>query len=84
MFVSGPGPHDRENAGKIVPSITIAVEQYNRMVRILDKGIPIKMDLNVDAQFFDETDMNGMNIVGELPGSDLANDVVLLGAHFDT
>ncbi len=84
VFVGGSGPHDKENAGKIVPSVTIAVEQYNRMVRILDKKIPVKVELNVDAQFFDETDMNGMNIVGELPGSDLAGEVVLLGAHFDT
>ena len=84
VFVSGPGPHDKERAGKIVPSVTIAVEQYNRMLRILDKGIPVKMELNVEAQFYDETDMNGMNIVGELPGSDLAGEVVLLGAHLDS
>ena len=67
-----------------MPGVTIAVEQYNRMVRILDKKVPVKIELNVDAQFFDETDMNGMNMVSELPGSDLAGEVVLLGAHFDT
>lgn len=85
VFVGGAGPHDNTNAGKtMVPSVTIAVEHYNRMIRILDKGVPVKMELNVDAQFFDETDKNGMNIVGELPGTDLAGEVVLLGGHFDT
>ena len=85
VFVSGSGPHDNENAGKtMVPSVTIAVEQYNRMVRILEKNVPVKMEVNIETQFFDETDMNGMNIVGELPGSDLASEVVLLGGHFDT
>ena len=84
VFVSGPGPHDSANAGKLVPSVTLAVEQYNRMARILDRGIPVKVELNVEAEFFDETDMNGINIVGDLPGTDLAGEVVLLGAHFDT
>jgi hypothetical protein len=85
VFVSGPGPHDSEKAGKtMVPSVTIAVEQYNRMVRILEKNVPVKMEVNIEAEFFDEVDMNGMNIVGDLPGTDLASEVVLLGGHFDT
>ena len=84
VFVSSAGPHDNQNAGKIVPSVTIAVEQYNRMMRILDRKVPVKIELNVDAQFYDETDGNGMNIIGDLPGSDLAGEVVVLGAHFDT
>jgi hypothetical protein len=85
VFVGGPGPHDNQNAGKtMVPSVTIAVEQYNRMVRILEKNVPVKMEVNIETEFFDEADMNGMNIVGELPGTDLARQVVLLGGHFDT
>ncbi len=85
VFVGGPGPHDAEHAGKtMVPSVTIAVEQYNRMVRILDKGVPVRMELNIDADFYDETEPNGWNIIGEIPGGDLAGEVVLLGAHFDT
>ncbi len=42
------------------------------------------MELNIEARFFDETDTNGFNIIAELPGTDLAGEVVLLGAHFDT
>jgi len=68
----------------LVPSVTIAVEQYNRMVRILEKHVSVKMEAQIDTQFFDEIDMNGMNLVGELPGTDLASEVVLLGAHLDT
>jgi carboxypeptidase Q len=85
VFVAGPGPHDTETAGKtMVPSVTIAVEQYNRMVRILEKNVPVKMEVNIDTQFFDESDGNGLNVVGDLPGSDLASEVVLLGGHLDT
>jgi hypothetical protein len=76
VFVSG--------RNTLVPSVTIAVEQYNRMVRILEKHVPVKMEVQIDTQFFDETDKNGMNLLGELPGTDLASEVVLLGAHLDT
>ena len=68
----------------LVPAVTIAVEQYNRMVRILEKGVPVKMDVHIDTQYFEETDKNGLNLFGELPGTDLPSEVVLIGAHLDT
>ena len=58
IFPAGSGARD-ENAGKAVPAITLAVEHYNRMVRVLDKGIPVKVELNVDAKFYDESTPNG-------------------------
>ena len=83
IFVGSGGPRD-QNAGKISPSITLAVEHYNRMVRIIEKGVPVKVELNVEAQFHDETAKNGFNLIAEIPGTDLASEVVLLGAHFDS
>ena len=62
----------------------LAVEQYNRMVRILDTGTPVKVELNIQTQFHDETDPNGFNVVADLPGTDLANEIVLIGAHLDS
>jgi len=64
--------------------VTLAVEHYNRMVRVLDKQLTVKVELNVDTKFFDETTMNGFNTIADLPGGDLASEVVLLGAHFDS
>jgi hypothetical protein len=85
IFVMSGGPHDNEHAGKdLVPQVTLAVEHYNRMIRIMDKNIPVKVELDVQAQFLDETEPNGFNVVAELPGSDLANEIVLLGAHLDS
>src|SRR3984893_7983157 len=68
---------------KMVPSVTLAVEHYNRMLRVLDKGIPVKVELNVQTQFYDETDPNGVKLSGDLPGSDSTGEYVLLGAHLD-
>jgi carboxypeptidase Q len=83
VFPAGSGARD-ENAGKGVARVTLAVEHYNRMIRVLDKGLPVKVELNVDTKFYDETSMNGFNTIAELPGGDLAAEVVLLGAHFDS
>ena len=83
IFPNGSGARDGR-AGKAVPEITLAVEHYNRMVRILDKGLPVKVELNVETRFYDETTANGFNTVAEIPGSDLASEVVMLGAHLDS
>ena len=74
------------DAGTGLPTVTLAVEHYNRMVRILDKGVPVKVELNVQAKFYDETAPNGFNLVAEIPGTDpaLKDEIVLLGAHFDS
>ena len=83
IFPTGGGARDA-SAGKAVPAVTLAVEHYNRMVRILDKGLPVKVELNVETTFYGETDKNGFNTIAEIPGTDLASDVVMLGAHLDS
>jgi len=83
LFPGGAAARD-EKAGTGVPEVTLAVEHYNRMVRLLDKGLPVKVELNVDVKFYDETDKNGFNTIADLPGSDLAGEIVMLGAHFDS
>ncbi|HEU4694880.1 MAG TPA: M20/M25/M40 family metallo-hydrolase [Vicinamibacterales bacterium] len=85
IFPTGNGSRGPD-AGTGLPTVTLAVEHYNRMVRILDKGVPVKVELNVQAKFYDETTPNGFNLVAEIPGTDpaLKDEVVLLGAHFDS
>jgi carboxypeptidase Q len=83
IFPAGSEPRDA-NAGRNVPAITLAVEHYNRMIRVLDKGVPVKVELNVQTKFYDEADMNGFNTIAEIPGTDLGSEVVMLGAHFDS
>jgi hypothetical protein len=86
IFVGSGGTRD-ENAGKGLPSITITVEHYNRMVRILERNVPVKMELHVETKFLDEpAGKGGFNIIAEIPGTDpkLKDEVVILGAHFDS
>jgi carboxypeptidase Q len=65
-----------------VPQVTLAVEHYNRMVRLIEHNVPVKVELDVRVQFHEN--QKGFNVVGEIPGTDLASEVVMLGAHFDS
>jgi carboxypeptidase Q len=75
-----------DDAGQGLPSVTLAVEHYNRMVRVLEKQVLVKVELNVETKFYDETTPNGFNLVAEIPGADpvLKDEVVMIGAHFDS
>jgi hypothetical protein len=56
---------------KFAPQITMAVEHYNRIVRMIQAGEKVKMEINLEVQFQDQ-DLNGYNTVAEIPGSDPA------------
>src|SRR3954462_13124830 len=83
IFPSGASARD-DKAGKSVPVIALAVEHYNRMIRVLDKQLAVKVELNVETRFYDENTPNGFNTIAEMAGTDLASEIVLLGAHFDS
>jgi hypothetical protein len=85
IFPGGGGSRGAD-AGTGVPTVTLAVEHYNRMIRILEKGLPVKVELNLQTKFFDENTPNGFNVIADFPGTDpvLKDEIVLLGAHFDS
>jgi carboxypeptidase Q len=74
------------NVATTLPQVTLAVEHYNRMVRLLEHNTPVKVELNIETKFREETPdrPGGFNIVGEIPGTDKADEIVLIGAHFDS
>jgi carboxypeptidase Q len=76
-----PGTANRVAAPAGVPQVTLAVEHYNRMVRLIEHGVPVKAEVDLRVQFHDA---KGFNTVAEIPGSDLASEVVMVGAHFDS
>lgn len=85
IFPGSGGSRDPK-AAQQVPSATLAVEHYNRIVRLLERGQPVRMEVNIQTKFHPEVDPagNAFNIIAEIPGTDLAHEVVLMGAHFDT
>ncbi len=71
------------NAPKITPQLVMAVEHYNRMARMLEAGEKVKMTVDLDVEW-QETDPMGYNTIAEIPGSDLKDEVVMLGGHMDS
>ncbi len=63
--------------------IAITPEHYNRMYRILQREIPVTVELEVRNRIGARPEQ-AVNLIGEIPGTDLRNEVVMIGAHFDT
>src|SRR5271157_1552618 len=72
-----------KDAPKIPPQIVVAKEHYNRLVRMIEQGEKLKMVVDIAAQFHDD-DLMAYNTIAEIPGSDLKDEVVMLGGHLDS
>ena len=74
-------PYDAK-APQISPQAVLASEHYNRLARLLEKGQKVKLEMTFEAELTpaDST----FNIIAEIPGTDLKDQIVLLGGHFDT
>lgn len=87
VFVSGArakqGLRVQDKDAVVIPQITVSVEQYNRMFRQIKSGIPVKVALDLKTTY---TNPSGMeyNIIAEIPGTDLKDEIVMFGAHFDS
>lgn len=86
VFVSGA----RTSEGRshqmdltVIPQATLSVEHYNRIFRMLNKGISVQLSMNLEASYTNNDQMEH-NIIAEIPGTDLKDEVVMFGAHFDS
>ena len=81
MFVLGR----RQTTDDAVPTVVVAGEHYNMLVRMVQRGVDVKLRVNVQATYH-EDDTNGYNVIAEIPGTDpdLRDEVVMLGAHLDS
>ena len=85
---SPEAPYDKRlpaweaNAPKILPQVVVAAEHYNRMVRQLQEGIAVSLELVLQTDFTPSAP--GFNVIGEIPGTDLKDEVVMIGAHLDS
>jgi len=75
--------YDPKAEAKMIPQVTVAVEHYNRMIRMIQQGEKLKMTVDLQVEYQDQDDM-GYNTVAEIPGSDLKDEIVMLGGHMDS
>ena len=68
-----------------IPMVSIVPEHYNRMFRILERGMPVTIEIEIRNKL-DDSDTKEYNVVGEIPGSDPAqrDELVMIGGHYDS
>ena len=81
VHVSGDGPLPLDEPVPM-PRVVIAAEHYNRMMRLLAAGTPVEMEIEVRNVLGDDDPLD-YNVIAELPGGDLAHEVVMIGGHLD-
>jgi len=81
-FTNGPRAW-ATNAPAIPAQVTLAAEDYNRLARMIQQGEKLKMAVDLEVQFHNEDPM-AYNTVAEIRGSDLKDEIVMLGAHMDS
>jgi len=66
-----------------LPNIMLADEDYSLIYRNAARGIPVALEFNIQNRFR-EDDLMAYNTIGEIPGTDKRDEVVMLGAHLDS
>jgi len=77
------GRSARDSVYNPVPNLLVAHEQYGTLYRVAQRGLPARVELNLQTRFLDDN-RTPANVVAEIPGTDKADEVVMLGAHFDS
>jgi hypothetical protein len=86
IFVQGASTGEdmrAPDAPPVLPQIVLAAEHYGRLQRILEKKTPVSVELNVANKFTTDS-LDSLNVIAELPGTDKKDEIVMIGAHFDS
>jgi hypothetical protein len=81
VYTIGGGDRTADPATQL-PRITIPAEHYGRLARMVMKNLPVTIEVDVKNTYHPNPPM--FNVVGEIRGTDKADEVVMLGAHFDS
>ena len=71
------------DVSKVVPTVVMRNEDYGRISRILADGTPVELEFNIVNRNYPEG-RTSYNVIGEIPGRDKADEVVMLGGHLDS
>jgi carboxypeptidase Q len=76
--------YQREHAVPF-PVVTMAIESYGRVYRLVQAHVPVTIEMNVDTKFFGDHE-HGFDTIAEIPGTDpkLKDEVVMVGGHLDS
>lgn len=67
----------------VTPQVYVAAEQYNGIVRQVTRGIPVQLEVSIAVHFLDDDPLS-YNVIAEIPGTDLKDEVVMVGGSIDS
>ena len=69
---------------RVVPTLVMRNEDYGRIYRIINEDkLPVTLKINIQNKIYPEG-KTSYNAIGEIPGTDKADEVVMLGGHYDS
>jgi carboxypeptidase Q len=82
VFAQGGG--SRELKDPIPPPmVALTPEHYNRIARLLDHNIPVKLEFDIRTRFIDDR-TDSVNVIGQIDGVRKKDEIVMVGAHLDS
>src|SRR5436190_7788565 len=71
------------DVSKALPTVVMSNEDYGRITRILADGTDVTLEFNIVNRVYPEG-KTSYNTVAEIPGTDKADEVIMLGGHLDS
>jgi hypothetical protein len=66
-----------------VPTVILRNDDYGRVERLIADGLDVKLDFDIVNHLYPEG-KTSYNTLGEIPGTDKADEIVMLGGHLDS
>ena len=65
-----------------IPAAAVSAEDADRLQRMQDRGTSVRLRLRMEAKFLPDAD--SFNVIGEMRGRELPDEIVVVGGHFDS
>jgi hypothetical protein len=75
--------HRAYDPTKTVPTLILRNDDYGRVERLLADGDDVKMEFHIVNHVYPEG-KTSYNVLAEIPGTDKADEIVMLGGHLDS
>jgi acetylornithine deacetylase/succinyl-diaminopimelate desuccinylase-like protein len=82
VFVQSGGSY-KPGETAAIPQLSMALEHWTRIARLLQEKKDVSLELNVTNTFYDDDPMQ-YDTIAEIPGTDKKDELVMLGAHLDS
>jgi carboxypeptidase Q len=82
VFAEAAGSYDPKNP-LAPPTFIVTSEHYNRIARLLESKTKVEMQVNLKAKVSDAA-VDSYNVIAEIPGGAKKDEIIMVGAHFDS